>query len=85
MTCDFCLVTKEFGGTLSIRNTFAPIAPRAPIVLSAQNGGIKGKIRNPILNVWVSFTALFDAALIIFLEASRSQGNPVIYVRRGSL
>ena len=45
--------------------------------LAAQNGGIRVD-RNPILNVWVSFTTLFDAALIIFLEASRAQGNPVI-------
>src|SRR5258708_25008462 len=38
-------------------------------------------------NVWVSFTALFDAALIIFLEASRAQRNPVIefYVGRAKL
>src|SRR5260221_14260118 len=45
--------------------------------LAAQNGVIRVH-RSPILSVWVSFTARFDAALIIFLEASRAQRNPVI-------
>src|SRR5260221_914851 len=45
--------------------------------LAAQNGGIRVD-RNPIVNVWVSFTALFDAALIIFFEAAGAQRNPVI-------
>jgi hypothetical protein len=45
--------------------------------LSSQNGGIWID-RNPILNVGVSLAALFNPALIIFLEAPRSQGNPMI-------
>src|ERR1700724_4819670 len=46
-------------------------------LLSSQNGGICID-RNPILNIWMSLAALFNSALIIFWEAPRSQGNPVI-------